>query len=152
MKRFLMLTVIVAFIFAVFPLNVFATSVSACNEIIYFEDGSYITVELQVIETRAAATKSASKTYTCRDGDGVEEWRAVLSGTFTYNGTSATCTASSCNVTITDTDWYVVSKTATKSGASALAELTMGMKFIGITVNKKTVNMSLTCDKDGNLT
>lgn len=121
------------------------------EKIIYFDDGSYITVETSVIETRANSTRTGKKTYTGKDSNGDEQWRAVLTGTFTYNGTTATCTSSSCSVTVVNDAWYVVSKSTSKSGSSALGDLTMGRKFIGITVEKKTINMKLTCDKNGTL-
>ena len=96
---------------------------------------------------------SKSKTYTYRNSNGEEEWRAVLSGLFTYNGTSATCTSSYCDVTITDTAWSVNSKTVGKSGASATAELTMCKKLLGfITTSEKSLSMTLTCSPNGDFT
>lgn len=100
---------------------------------VYFEDGSSLEITIQAVESRAAGTKSGSKTYTYKNNAGAVRWKAVLNGTFTYTGSSAACTASSCNVTIYENDWYVVSKAAEKSGASALCELTMGFKVFGIT-------------------
>lgn len=38
-----------------------------------------------------------------------------------------------------------------KSGNTATADLVMGRKFLGITVQKETLNMTLTCDANGNL-
>ena len=132
------------------PINAFAAK-ERTGDIIYLQNGSYITVEITSTGERATSTKTASKTYVCHDSSDNEEWRATLTGTFTYTGTTSACTASSCNVTITDSDWYVVSKTASKSGSSALADLTMGRKFLGITIEKETINMTLTCDANGNL-
>ena len=76
-------------------------------------------------------------------------WKAVLTGTFTYNGTSAACTASSCNVTIYDSNCHEISKSATKSSNTASASVTMGRKFLGITVAKNDYSISLSCDKNG---
>lgn len=149
MKRIVIFVLILVLIITLVPCNILATTNDI--ETLHFDDGSYITIKMQIVESRATSTKSASKTYTYKNGDGVEEWRAVLSGTFTYTGTSATCTSSSCSVTITDSAWYQVSKTVNKSGASALAELTMGRKVLGITYTKKTINMSITCSPNGSL-
>ncbi len=121
------------------------------EEMICFEDGSYITVEISVMEERSSTVKRGNKTYVYRSNDGTEEWRAVLYGTFTYTGTTSTCTAASSSVTISDSRWYVVSETAGKNGRSAVGELTMGRKWLGITVDKETVNMRITCDANGNL-
>ena len=54
-------------------------------------------------------------------------------------------------MTITNTNWYIVSKSATKSGNAAVGELTMGRKFLGIIVEKVPVSMRITCDANGNL-
>lgn len=152
MKRWLKITLLSLLIVAMQPVHAMAaTEKTEAESTIYLKDGSYITIELSCVETRASGTKTASKTYTYRGNDGAEAWRAVLEGTFTYNGTTATCTASSCDVTITDTAWHIISKTANKSGSSAVGELTMGRKWLGITINKETVNMRITCDANGNL-
>ena len=134
------------------PTNTYAAAnLEADTNIIYLDDGSYITVELTWADTRATNTKTATKTYTNKASNGDEQWRAVLRGTFTYTGTTVACTAASCDVTITNTNWSIVSKSATKSGNAAVGELTMGRKFLGITVDKVPVSMRITCDANGNL-
>lgn len=120
-------------------------------EIIYFEDGSYMTVEIITKGTRASGSVSGSKPYTYYDSDGVAQWKATLTGSFTYNGSSATCTSSSVDVTIYNSTWYVSSKSAGKSGNTATASVTMGKKMLGVTVTTKSASISLTCDKNGNL-
>lgn len=151
MKKKLFACLLVLVLAFIFPINAMAASTQSAQEVIYFEDGSYITVTLSETQARASGTKSGSKTYRYYDSNEVELWRAVLNGTFTYTGSSATCTASSCNVTIYNSAWYVVSKTATKSGNKALADLTMGKKALGITISKKSVSMQLACDANGTL-
>lgn len=154
MKNFFRLFLLLVLVALMLPVGVFAASSTPAYEpenIIRFEDGSYIIIELTSAETRASGTKTGTKTYTYYDNGGTEEWRAVLIGTFTYTGSSATCTASSCSVTITNTNWYEVSKTASKSGNTATAEVTMGRKWLGITVEKKTVPIQITCDANGNM-
>lgn len=134
------------------PTNTYAaTNSNAEASIIYLDDGSYITVELTWENTRATGTRTGSKTYVYKNSNGEEQWRAVLRGTFTYTGSTVACTAASCDVTITNTNWYIVSKSATKSGNAAVGELTMGRKFLGITVDKVPVSMRITCDANGNL-
>ena len=118
---------------------------------IYYEDGSCLEIIIAESLSRASSTKTGSKTFNYKDSNGNLCWTAVLHGTFTYTGTSATCTASSCNVSISDSAYYVVSKTVGKSGGSATATLTMGRKLLGITISKNTYELKLTCDKNGNL-
>jgi len=152
MKRCLLYIIVVVLIITLLPIHAFAaTRTQNSSEIIYFDDGSYITIELSMQETRASGTKTGTKTYIYRTSNGTEEWRAVLTGQFQYTGTSATCTMSTCNVNIINDNWNIVSRNASINGSSALADLTMGYKVLGITTKKHTVNMSLTCDANGNL-
>lgn len=152
MKRFVKLLIIVVLLVLVVPNRVFAESVPSYEEdVIYFEDGSYITVELVQYETRALNMTTGSKNYVYRNSSGAELWRAVLTGTFSYNGSRATCTVSACDVTITNKDWYVISKTASKSENVARANVTMGYKRAGVTVDERAISIKLTCDAKGNL-
>ena len=113
------------------------------------ENGDYIEVEIIYLPTRAST--SSTKTYTYKDSSGVAQWKALLSGTFTYNGTTSSCTNSTVGVTIYNDAWYMVSKSATKSGSAAYGTVTMGHKVLGATTSQKTYNLFLICDKDGNL-
>lgn len=147
MKRILALLIALCLI-ATVPLTTSATS-STDDSVIYLDDGSYIVVTVSSFDTRASGSKTGSKSYNFYNSNDELEWKAVLSGTFTYNGTSATCTSSSCNITVYDTSWYEVSKTATRSGNTAYATFTMGRKVLGITVSKKDYSLTLSCDANG---
>ena len=117
----------------------------------YFEDGSYIVETFCVIQSRASGSKTGSRTKTFYGSDGSLDWIVDLTGSFSYTGTSATCTSSTCNVTIYDSSWYTVSKSSGKSGNTATASATMGEKLLGVTVRQVPVSLSISCDKDGNL-
>ena len=133
------------------PVQAFAAETAETSSVIYLENGDYITITIQEIEGRASGTTSGHKDLTYTASSGTVCWKATLSGTFTYTGTSATCTASSCSVTIYENNWYTVSKSATKSGNTATATITMGRKFLGVTIAKDTYDITLSCDKNGNL-
>lgn len=120
-------------------------------EIVALENGDYIVVTIEEFDTRATQLKSGNKKYTYTNNSGEVEWIITLYGTFTYTGSTSTCTASSVDVTINASKWYVVSETESKSGNTAKADVTMGRKFLGITVEKIDNNITLTCDKNGNL-
>lgn len=151
MKRTISLVLLTALLISVFPLNCFAASVDEEIVVTYLEDGSYIVETIYISQTRASGAKTGSKEAVYYDSNGSAEWKAVLTGTFSYTGSTATCTASSCSVTIYNSNWYVVSKTASKSGNIASADVTMGKKLLGVTVTKVTDSITLTCDKNGNL-
>lgn len=151
MKRFICFALLTCMIFFMLPFTAYAAETPVENdEVIYFEDGSYLTVSVTTRNTRSAGSTSGDKVYTYNTGNGAK-WKAVLSGSFTYTGSSATCTSSSVSIDIYDSAWYTVSKSASKSGASATASVTMGRKAGGVTVDKVPISMKLTCDANGNL-
>lgn len=148
-KRLISMLTLIAMLILFVPTYVSAEQNN--GETIYFEDGSYIVTTITEAQSRAATGKSGAKTSTYYGNDGTAHWKATLSGSFTYDGSSATCTSSSCSVTIYNNSWYTLSKSASKSGNSAFGSATMGYKVLGITTNQVTRDISLTCDKDGNL-
>lgn len=150
MKRIVCLILVFILTVTVFPVNCFAIG-TAETIVSYYEDGSYLVETIEIVQTRASGTKTGSKTQTYYGSAGDAEWQVVLTGTFTYTGSNATCTASSVSVTIYDSDWYTVSKSANKSGNTATASVTMGYKLLGITTRKVSANPVLTCDANGNL-
>lgn len=152
MKRTISLLLILVAVLSFLPLGTAnAEQNSEQKEIIPLEDGAYIEVTIESVATIASGTVTKNKNYTYYTSDGSVEWKITLTGTFIYNGTTSTCTASSCSVTIYNSNWYAVSKSTTKSGNTAYATVTMGLRYLGITVTKQTYNITLTCDKDGNV-
>lgn len=149
MKRVICYLLCLLLFMAQLPAN--AQAIQEENDIIYLEDGSYFILTLTCMENRAGTNINGAKSYTYYGSNGAEKWKATLSGSFTYDGSSATCTSSSCSVTIYNNSWYTISKSASKSGNSAFGSATMGYKVLGITTNQVTRDISLTCDKDGNL-
>lgn len=150
MKRITTWLLLFVWVIAVLSPNVYAAAdMSATENIIYFDDGSYIEILLHTADTRAAQSKTGTKTYIFRDSVGEEKWRAELTATFSYTGSTAHCTASNCKVTITDTAWYQISSSASKSANTATGEVVMGYKFLGIKIDEKTVAMNLRCDVNG---
>ena len=151
-RRIFCFTLAAFLLAAILPFGTLATDeVSENVSHVYYEDGSYLKITITESMSRASGTKTGSKKYEHLDSNGNLCWTATLRGTFTYTGTSATCTASSCDVSISNSAYYVVSKTVGKSGGSATATLTMGRKLLGITISKDTYDLKLTCDKNGNL-
>lgn len=149
MKRIICGILTLILVFSALP--VVATAAQGEREILYFEDGSYLVSEVISVSTRASGTISGSKPYTYYSTDGRTLWKATLNGTFRYTGSSATCTNSSISVSIYDSSWYTISKSAGKSGSSATGSASMSMKSAGVTVMTVPVSMSLTCDANGKL-
>lgn len=151
MKRFVCIVLIAVLMILAVPMNCLAAEAESEIIIARFEDGSYITETIETSPTRASGTKTGSKVDTYYSGSGKTLWKVTLTGTFTYTGTSATCTNSSVATSVSDSAWYTVSKSASKSGSTAYGSATMGEKVLGVTVSKVPVSLSLTCDANGNL-
>ena len=116
-----------------------------------FEDGSYLVEKPSVVLQRTSTTVTASKTYNCINEDGVTEWSAKLTGTFTYNGSTSYCTASSCTTTVYSGNWHEAVNNASYAGNAAFASVTMELKFLFIVIKTQNVSLTLTCDANGNL-
>ena len=128
-------------------------------EVIYFDDGSSLEISYPRVTESAYTTYSTAKTVTCdkdatyRDSDGNLEWIYTLTGTFSYTyGVSSTCTKASYTQTIYDDSWSFSDGSATRSGNKAIGKGTFTGKILFITFKTCNVDISLTCDKYGNVT
>lgn len=143
-----------SFILAAFVLvSVLPVSGNAAEktvETIYYDDGSYMTVEVIYSPLRATWSVTGNKQYTYYESNSVPQWKAVLTGTFAYTGSSASCTESSVDVTIYNSAWYIGSKLASKSGNTAKASVTMKRTHNDVNATVP-VSLTLTCDANGNL-
>ena len=145
MKRVVSVLMLVFFLFSALPMAGAAEAVS--EERIELGDGDYLIAETFQSGARASKSVSGSKPYTCYDSAGTALWKVTLYGTFTYTGSSATCTASSISTTIYDSSWSTGSKSASKSGNKATGSATMKKS----TVKSVPVSLSLSCSASGSL-
>ena len=119
--------------------------------IVSFSDGSQL-IEMKPIINRANSSSiTGSKNYYYLDGDGNISWDAVITGTFTFNGTTSYCTASSCTTTVYSGNWHEAVNNASYAGNSAFASVTMELRFLFIVVKTQNLSLTLTCDANGNL-
>ena len=151
-KRIFSAILALVLLIAVVPGYAYASNNLESNgDVIYFKDGGYITISIEELSARTSGTKTGRKTYTYKASDGVVLWTAVQTASFSYTGTSATCTSASCSVTVSDKAWYEKSNVTTRSGNTATTALAMGQKFLGITITTHNHTFTLTCDDNGNL-
>ena len=126
--------------------------------VVYYEDGSYLTVspayrtgtdgEDRGMTTVIVEHKDAAFT----NSDGELEWKYTLNGTFSYTyGVSATCTNASYSQTIYKGNWTFSNGSATASGATARGVGHYEKKFLFITIQSADVDITLVCDKYGNV-
>ncbi|MBR4744699.1 MAG: hypothetical protein IK082_11020 [Oscillospiraceae bacterium] len=116
----------------------------------YFADGSYGVTTLA--QAGGAGTKGKvthTKSYTYYDADDTALWTLYLTAAFTYDGTTATCTAASVMHLIYDNAWQVTSETAHKSGNTATGDFTVKRYFLGIPTKTINVTLTMTCSPSG---
>ncbi len=101
-------------------------------------------------QTRSTTTTTKKKTVYCQDTSENNLWSITVTGTFTYNGSTSSCTKSSVSSKVYDDAWKITNTSSSKSGSTASASGT-GKKYLAFVVTAtidKTVK--LTCDKNGN--
>lgn len=124
---------------------------TAENEYVeYFDDGSYLVATVTYEETLArASTVSGSKKGVLYNSDGEALITFVLQGSFSYTGSSATCTSSSVSYNVHNSSWKVTSATASKSGSTAIGDFTAKRYLLLVPVETKTVAIKLSCSSTG---
>lgn len=151
MNRFVSIFLTVIILVGCLP---FATYADTIDEVevdrIVYEDGSYLVVTMDSQRTRNY-TKSENKYYTYYDSNNVALWQIVLTGIFTYNYSSATCDHAQVSVSVYDSDWYVVNRSSYTSENKAIANVTMGHRYLGVTVTTSSHRVTLTCAPDGTM-
>ena len=149
---------VLSFLFIV--LIVFCVSINACassdaiTTVEYFEDGSCIETTIVVkeyISTYATQVKKVEKSISYKDEDGIVCWKATLTATFRYTGSSATCTDSTVSYEIYDSAWRMTSATASKSGNTATADITAKRYTLGIPFKTIDRTITMTCSANGTI-
>lgn len=111
------------------------------------DNGDVVTYELYKNAIQPRAGISGYNTCTHSSASGVKLFSVTVHGTFSYNyGISSSATSASAEVSILNRDASFISKSATKSGATATAYGTVSYSGKSI-----TRSVSISCDKYGNL-
>jgi len=125
----------------------------------YIGDGLYIYTELNEYSLSAdipstlslSSTKNATLTSTITDSSGTVLVKYVLSASFSYNGSTALCTSSTYSTNVYASGWSFANTSSAKSGNVAYGSFTAVNKVMLITVQTINRNLSISCDKDGNI-
>ncbi len=126
-------------------------NIASIRSITYFDNGDYLIESVPAVTSVQRGYVTGHIDYIYRSSNGVIQWTATLTGSFTYNGSSATCTASSCVTSVQSGNWSETYNHAYTSGNTAQADITMVRKVLFITVQTETAHLTLTCDANGNL-
>ena len=136
------------------PMNLVASGVE--ESIIsteYQEDGDiyYETVLEEVSSNARSSTKSGSRTVKCKNKKGKILWTVKVHGSFTYNGKTAKCTSATVSTTCPAPNWKIVSSSAWKDGANAVAKATAKKYVSGQVTKTETKTVTLHCSASGKL-
>lgn len=154
MKKNIFVSIILslAVLVSCFSMPVYAAGENnvASTSIEYFDDGSYMVITItEEASNSRASTKTASKKASYKNSDGDVLWTYTITGTFTYTGSSSTCTAVSDSYTIYNDRWHMDSHSTWKSGNTAYGTVTMKRKVLGITIKTVSHDLQLTCSATG---
>ncbi len=159
-RRLLALLLCLALVFSVVPRAAAEDSPpaaelpedSSLQETVFYPDGSRevtVTHILSAEPGRGSVTASKDRKY--YSDSNVLLWKVTLTGTFSYNGSSSSCTAASTAVNIYSSTWVKVSEYTNHSGSTATCAVMMGKKVLGVVITFINVNLTLSCDKNGNI-
>lgn len=155
MKKFIVLIITVIMIFSVLSVSVCAESNSTIvlETTEYFEDGSYsitvLTVNNETAVSKEISTKTGSKTTVFYNADNEKMVTVKLTASFSYTGSSATCTSVTPSYTIHDSHWRVTNSTGTKSVNKAIGEFTAKRYVLGIPTQTVDKTLTITCSNTG---
>ena len=108
-------------------------------------------VEQENFLTRATSTKTGSKTAVLYNSSDEKLVTLKLTGTFSYTGSSATCTSASTSYTIHEDSWSVTSAIASKSGRQAIGNFTSKHYMLGIPIQTRETTITISCSNTGTL-
>ncbi len=157
MKKFLKLSIVFLLVVQIFNISFSAknSTTTISTNIKYFDDGSFavITVEdFSPVNRASTYTKSGAKTYTAMNADGDVLWKFTVKGTFTVNsGVNATCKSTSYTTSNIASGWSLKSATTNASSNKAIGNATFQHKVLFVVTQTKDCTVTLTCDKNGNL-
>lgn len=125
----------------------------------YLEDGSYLVTTLDPIDegiSAFATTVTRSKTFTHYSSSNEALCALRVTGTFSYNGSTATCTNVTYAKIVSDDAWSVENVTtshsttsATKVSATAKGDFIY--RVLGIKIKTVPASVTIDCDKNGNI-
>lgn len=138
-----------------FSTTIFAAEPTQSDTTIkYFEDGSYcvITIEDEIPAsgiTPLSTSVTKSKTYNYHNKSGNSQWYVKVTGTFTYGNGTSKCTSSSVSAASYVNAWKITSKSASKSGNTAIAKATAKQYYDGAVIKTINETVKLTCSATG---
>lgn len=149
MKKTITITLIIALISCIFlSIPVSATTADNTERTIeYLDNGDYIETIITDdtanpgISLYATNTITKTKTRYYKNSSGTVLWTVAIKATFSYNGSTSTCTSCSHITTAPASAWSIKSASHSKSGNTATAKATATWKT---SAGSKDYSMSVT--------
>lgn len=157
MKKYISIFLVVIMIFSVFSISIYAEDEEKLisESVEYLDNGYYVVISLTENDTntltRGTSTKSGTKIYTLYNDDDVALVVHKLTATFSYTGSSSTCTSASVSNTIHNDQWKVPTATASKSGNVATGTFVAKHYVLFIVTQTINTTLKITCSKTGTL-
>lgn len=100
----------------------------------------------------ATQAKSGSKTVRYENASGTTLWYVTVHASFTYNGSTSSCTSTDVTAGSNSSAWKVTNKSSWKSGNTGYASAT-GHQYniLGMETNTLSRTVSISCTKNGTL-
>ena len=117
-----------------------------------FEDGSYAVTIIKDIGYDTKGTVTKSKSYTYYDSSNVQQWIVVLTATFSYNGSTATCTSAATGYSVSNSAWKITKADASKSGNTGTGDFTAKKYVLLVPIQTVNKTLTLTCSPSGVVT
>ena len=153
MKKLVIITLVVAMLLVV-PMSAYAVPANtSISRTIVFEDGSYIITTIseepspRKTVALLASKKTGTKTIEYYSAGNTLEWDFSVTGTFTYDGITATAVSASASHNIFVSGWSCTNKSAWYSSNTAYASATFKYGIL-LTSN---ASISLSCSPSGTL-
>ena len=145
MKKIItLLTIVSSILFLSLPVS----ALDQKKEIIKLDNGYYLET---IIEETSMARAANQKTANYKNAQGAIMFSVTVTGTFTYTGSSSTCTKSVAEASSKNTNWKISSKSASKSGNKATAKAIAKRYVDGVAVETQNCTVTLTCSSNGSL-
>lgn len=116
------------------------------ENVISFDDGSYIVVTLQEHNLTRSTTPEVSRIYTYYNPQDEAQWAALLRASFYYNGTTSEAISAKGGYHIYNSEWSYEDSNIYCDGSDAVLEATFAKAGDSV-----SITIVLHCDKNGNI-
>ena len=176
-----LLSLVLSLLLALLPLAPAASAAEDNTVKEYYEDGSYIMIgsfELNPEGAESSASiiariismikqllirlfgkeNNGPKTVTRMkdlhyyDKNGIMLWTFTLTAEFTYDGKTSVCNSTYVRHEIFDRDWKILFTDHGKNGATAWGKVELQQYKLGVPLKNYEKTLTITCDKNGNIT